>query len=105
MLDRYVDAASNALAEVAATHGPALEEAARRAGGLACAHPILDPALSPAAGLEVGRVERAEGRAAAILAGEDLRPGEVADHNAALMAPYADRARPARPTARAEDPA
>ena len=106
MLDRYAAAAGSALGEVAATQGQALEEAARlvaasvaaggvlhvfgaghsqllaldayaRAGGLACVHPILDPALSPAAGLEVARVERAEGRAAAILEGEDLRPGEV----------------------------
>ena len=106
MLDRYVDAAASALGEVAATQGQALEEAARlvaasvaaggmlhlfgaghsqllaldayaRAGGLACVHPILDPALSPAAGLEVARAERAEGRAAAVLEGEDLRPGEV----------------------------
>jgi uncharacterized phosphosugar-binding protein len=74
MLDRYVDAASHALGEVAATQGEALEEAARlvaaavaaggvlhlfgaghsqllaldayvRAGGLACVNPILDPAL------------------------------------------------------------
>ena len=106
MLDRYVDAASHALGEVAATHGEALEEAARlaaaavaaggvlhlfgaghsqllaldayvRAGGLACVNPILDPALSPATGLELARVERTSGRAAAILEGEDLRPGEV----------------------------
>jgi uncharacterized phosphosugar-binding protein len=107
MLDRYVEAASSALGEVAGTQGQALEEAARlvaasvaaggvlhlfgaghsqllaldayaRAGGLACVHPILDPALSPAAGLQVSPVERAEGRAAAILEGEDLRAGEVA---------------------------
>jgi uncharacterized phosphosugar-binding protein len=106
MLDRYVDAASQALGEVAATQGEALEEAARmvaasvaaggvlhlfgaghsqlltldayaRAGGLACVNPILDPALSPAAGLELARVERTSGRVAAILEGEDLRPGEV----------------------------
>jgi uncharacterized phosphosugar-binding protein len=106
MLDRYVEAAGHALGEVAATQGEALEEAARlvaasvaaggvlhlfgaghsqllaldafvRAGGLACVNPILDPSLSPAAGLEVARAERTEGLAAAILAGEDLRPGEV----------------------------
>jgi len=106
MLDRYVKAASQALGEVAATQGEALEEAARmvaasvaaggvlhlfgaghsqlltldayaRAGGLACVNPILDPALSPAAGLELARVERTSGRVAAILEGEDLRPGEV----------------------------
>ena len=106
MLDRYVEAAGHALDEVAATQGEALEEAARlvtasvaaggvlhlfgaghsqllaldafaRAGGLACVNPILDPALSPAAGLDVGRVERTPGRGAAILEGEDLRPGEV----------------------------
>jgi uncharacterized phosphosugar-binding protein len=106
MLDRYVDAASHALGEVAATQGEALEEAARlvaagvaadgvlhlfgaghsqlvsldayvRAGGLACVNPILDPALSPATGLELARVERTSGWAAAILEGEDLRPGEV----------------------------
>ena len=106
MLDRYVEAAGHALGEVAATQGEAFEEAARlvaasvtaggmlhlfgaghsqllaldaflRAGGLACVNPILDPSLSPAAGLEVARAERTEGLAAAILAGEDLRPGEV----------------------------
>jgi uncharacterized phosphosugar-binding protein len=106
MLDRYVDAASHTLGEVAATQGEALEEAARlvaasvaaggvlhlfgaghsqllaldayaRAGGLACVNPILDPALSPARGLELAGVERTSGRAAAVLEGEDLRPGEV----------------------------
>jgi uncharacterized phosphosugar-binding protein len=106
MLDRYVDAASHTLGEVAATQAEALEEAARlvaagvaaggvlhlfgaghsqllaldayaRAGGLACVNPILDPALSPATGLELARGERTSGRAAAILDGEDLRPGEV----------------------------
>jgi uncharacterized phosphosugar-binding protein len=106
MLDRYADAARHALGEVAATQGGALEVAARlvadsvaaggmlhlfgaghsqllaldayaRAGGLACVNPILDPALSPATGLELARVERTEGRAAVILEGEDLRPGEV----------------------------
>jgi uncharacterized phosphosugar-binding protein len=90
MLDRYVEAASSALGEVAATQGQALEEAARlvaasvaaggvlhlfgaghsqllaldayaRAGGLACVHPILDPALSPAAGLEVGAPRHSSG--------------------------------------------
>jgi uncharacterized phosphosugar-binding protein len=106
MLDRYADAARHALDEVAATQGEPLEEAARlvtdsvaaggvlhlfgaghsqlltldayaRAGGLACVNPILDPALSPASGLELAGVERTEGRAAVILEGEDLRPGEV----------------------------
>jgi uncharacterized phosphosugar-binding protein len=106
MLDRYVDAAGRVLGEVAATQGGALEVAARlvadsvaaggvlhmfgaghsqllgldayaRAGGLACVHPILDPALSPATGLELARAERAEGRGTALLEGEDLRPGEV----------------------------
>jgi uncharacterized phosphosugar-binding protein len=106
MLDRYVDAASRVLGEVAATQGGALEVAARlvtdsvaaggmlhlfgaghsqllgldayvRAGGLACVHPILDPALSPATGLELARAERTEGRGATLLEGEDLRQGEV----------------------------
>ena len=106
MLDRYADAARHVLGEVAATQGDALEEAARlaagsvaaggvlhlfgaghsqllaldayaRAGGLACVNPILDPALSPASGLELAGVERTEGRAAVILEGEDLQPGEV----------------------------
>ena len=106
MLDRYVDAAGRVLGEVAATQGEALEGAARlvadsvaaggmlhlfgaghsqllgldayvRAGGLACVHPILDPALSPATGLDLARAERAEGHGSALLAGEDLRPGEV----------------------------
>jgi uncharacterized phosphosugar-binding protein len=48
-----------------------------RAGGLACVRPILDPALSPATGLELARAERTEGLGTALLAGEDLRPGEV----------------------------
>ena len=90
MLDRYADAARHALGEVAATQGEPLEEAARlvadnvaagrilhlfgaghaqllalhayaRAGGLARVNPILDPALSPGAGLELARVERTEG--------------------------------------------
>jgi uncharacterized phosphosugar-binding protein len=106
MLDRYVDAASRVLGEVAATQGGALEVAARlvtdsvaaggmlhlfgaghsqllgldayvRAGGLACVHPILDPALSPSTGLELARAERTEGRGTALLEGEDLRQGEV----------------------------
>jgi uncharacterized phosphosugar-binding protein len=106
MLDRYAAAAGHALGQVAATQGEALEEAAglvaesvagggvlhlfgaghsqllaldayTRAGGLACVNPILDPALSPATGLELALLERTEGRAAAILAGQDLRPGEV----------------------------
>ena len=106
MLDRYAEAARHVLGEVAATQGEAFEEAARlvadsvaaggvlhlfgtghsqlvtldayaRAGGLACVNPILDPALSPTSGLELAVVERTEGRAAAILEGEDLRPGEV----------------------------
>jgi uncharacterized phosphosugar-binding protein len=106
MLDRYADAARHVLGEVAATQGEAFEEAARlvtdsvaaggvlhlfgaghsqlvtldsyaRAGGLACVNPILDPVLSPTSGLELAVVERTEGRAAAILEGEDLRPGEV----------------------------
>jgi uncharacterized phosphosugar-binding protein len=105
-LDRYFDAAAATLAEVAATQGEALEAAARlvadsvagggvlhlfgaghsqlvaldaylRAGGLACVNPIVDPALAPAAGLDVARVERTPGHAATVLEGEDLRPGEV----------------------------
>jgi uncharacterized phosphosugar-binding protein len=40
-------------------------------------HPILDPALSPATGLELARAERTEGRGATLLEGEDLRQGEV----------------------------
>src|SRR5215212_6772937 len=95
MLDRYVDAASHALGEAAAMvaasvaaggvlhlfgagHSQLLVlDAFTRAGGLACVNPILDPALSPATGLELARVERTSGRAAAVLEGEDLRPGEV----------------------------
>jgi uncharacterized phosphosugar-binding protein len=105
-LDRYFSAATATLAEVAATQAEALEAAARlvadsvagggvlhlfgaghaqlvaldafaRAGGLACVNPIVDPALGPAAGLDVGRVERTPGHAAALLGGEDLRAGEV----------------------------
>ena len=106
MLDRYVDAASRVLGEVAATQGEPLEAAARmvadsvaaggmlhlfgaghsqllgldayvRAGGLACVHPLLDPALSPATGLELARAERTEGLGASLVDAEDLRPGEV----------------------------
>jgi uncharacterized phosphosugar-binding protein len=105
-IDRYFDSATATLAEVAATQGEALEAAARlvadsvagggvlhlfgaghsqlvaldaylRAGGLACVNPIVDPALAPAAGLDVARVERTPGHAATVLEGEDLRPGEV----------------------------
>ena len=107
LLDRYFDAARAALGEVAATQAEPLEAAARRvadsvaaggvlhlfgaghsqsvaldaywrAGGLACVHPIVDPGLSPAAGPRVAAAEREAGRAAALLDGEDLRPGEVA---------------------------
>jgi uncharacterized phosphosugar-binding protein len=106
VFDRYFEAAGRVLAEVAATQAEPLEAAARlvagsaaaggvlhlfgaghsqlpaldayaRAGGLACVNPILDPALSPAAGLELARVERTLGHAASVLAGQDLRPGEV----------------------------
>ena len=106
MLDRYVGAAGRVLGEVAATQGEPLEAAARlvadsvvaggmlhlfgaghsqllgldayiRAGGLACVRPILDPALSPATGLDLARAERAEGHGTALVAGQDLRPGEV----------------------------
>jgi uncharacterized phosphosugar-binding protein len=105
-LDRYFASATATLAEVAATQGEALEAAARlvadsvagggalhlfgaghsqlvaldaylRAGGLACVNPIVDPALAPAAGLDVARVERTPGHAATVLEGEDLRAGEV----------------------------
>jgi uncharacterized phosphosugar-binding protein len=105
-LDRYFASATATLAEVADTQGEVLEAAARlvaasvaaggvlhlfgaghsqlvaldaylRAGGLACVNPIVDPALAPAAGLDVARVERTPGHAAAVLQGEDLRPGEV----------------------------
>ena len=105
-LDRYFASATATVTEVATTQGEALEAAARlaadsvadggmlhlfgaghsqlvaldaflRAGGLACVNPIVDPALAPAAGLDVGRVERTPGHAATVLEGEDLRPGEV----------------------------
>ena len=105
-LDRYFASATATLTEVATTQGEALEAAARlaadsvagggmlhlfgaghsqlvaldaflRAGGLACVNPIVDPALAPAAGPDVSRVERTPGHAAAVLEGEDLRPGEV----------------------------
>jgi SIS domain len=74
MLDRYADAARHALGadSVAADgmlhlfgagHSQLLAlDAYARTGGLACVNPILDPALSPAA----------------ILEGEDLRPGDAA---------------------------
>jgi uncharacterized phosphosugar-binding protein len=105
-LDRYFQAARDVLAEVAATQGDALEAAARlaadavaaggmlhlfgtghsqllaldafrRAGGLACVNPIVDPALAPTAGPDVALAERTPGHAAAVLEREDLRPGEV----------------------------
>lgn len=82
MLDRYAAAAGHALGEVlhlfGAGHSQLLAlDAYARAGGLACVNPILDPALSPATGLELARVERTEGRA---------------DTNAELRAPYLERA-------------
>ncbi|HZA83690.1 MAG TPA: sugar isomerase domain-containing protein [Actinomycetes bacterium] len=106
MFDRYFEAAGHTLGEVAASQAGPLEVAARlvadcvagggvlhlfgsghaqllaldayaRAGGLACVNPILDPALSPAAGIEVALAERTVGHAAAILEAQDLRPGEV----------------------------
>ena len=57
MLDRYADAASSALGEVAATQGQAVEEAAHL-----------------------------------VAASQNLDGPSVADHDAALMARYADRA-------------
>jgi uncharacterized phosphosugar-binding protein len=106
MLDRYFEAARTTLGEVAASQAEPLEAVARRvadsvaaggvlhlfgaghsqsvaldaywrAGGLACVHPIVDPELSPTAGPRVAAAERLAGRAASILEGEDLRPGEV----------------------------
>ncbi|HEU4396865.1 MAG TPA: sugar isomerase domain-containing protein [Actinomycetota bacterium] len=105
-IDRYFESAEATLAEVAATQAETLETAARlvadsvaaggvlhlfgaghsqlvaldafrRAGGLACVNPIVDPALAPAAGPDVSRVERTPGHAATVLDGEDLRSGEV----------------------------
>jgi uncharacterized phosphosugar-binding protein len=106
VFDRYFEAARHTLGEVAASQAGSLEVAARlvatsvaaggvlhlfgtghaqllaldayaRAGGLAAVNPILDPALSPAVGLEVATAERTTGLGAAILAAQDLRQGEV----------------------------
>ena len=53
------------------------EEAFWRAGGLAPVHPILDPNLTLLGGRRTSKLERLEGYARVLLAGEDLRPGEV----------------------------
>src|SRR4029450_9522951 len=104
MLGRYVDAANRVLGGLAAPQGGALGVSPRlaaesvaaggvlhlfgaghsqllgldayvRAGGLACVHPILDPALSPATGLDLADAERTEGHGSALLSGEALPPG------------------------------
>jgi uncharacterized phosphosugar-binding protein len=53
------------------------EEAFWRSGGLVPVHPILDPNLTLLGGLRTSPLERLEGYARVLLAGEDLRPGEV----------------------------
>jgi uncharacterized phosphosugar-binding protein len=53
------------------------EEALGRAGGLVPVHPILDPNLTLLGGRRTSPLERLEGYARVLLAGEDLRPGEV----------------------------
>ncbi|MDP9439897.1 MAG: SIS domain-containing protein, partial [Actinomycetota bacterium] len=53
------------------------EEAFWRAGGLVPVHPILDPNLTLLGGRRTSPLERLEGYARVLLAGEDLRPGEV----------------------------
>ncbi len=53
------------------------EEAFWRAGGLVPVHPILDPNLTLLGGRRTSHLERLEGYARVLLAGEDLRPGEV----------------------------
>ena len=63
MLDRYVEAASSALGEVAATQGQALAE-------------LLEQ----------------QGHTLPVLASQNLDGPSVADDNVALMARYADRA-------------
>jgi hypothetical protein len=82
MLDRYVGAADAVLAEVAATQGRALEDAA-----------ALDPALSPAAGPELARVERTQGHGTAVLAGQNLDGVTAVEGDAELLAPYLARVR------------
>ncbi len=79
MLDRYVDAAGGGvLHPFGAGHSQLLAfDAYARAGGLACVNPILDPALSPARGLDLARAERSVGHGTALLEAQDLRPGEV----------------------------
>lgn len=52
-------------------------EATSRAGGLHCAHAIVDPALSPADPAHAGLVERVHGYAETVLACERLERGEV----------------------------
>jgi len=105
-LDRYFASATATVTEVATTQGEALEAAARlaadsvadggmlhlfgaghsqlvaldaflRAGGLACVNPIVDPALAPAAGPDVSRVERTPGHAAAVAAALAGRVAEL----------------------------
>jgi uncharacterized phosphosugar-binding protein len=53
------------------------EEAFWRAGGLVPVHPILDPNLTLLGGRRTSPLERLEGYARVLLAGEDLRAGEV----------------------------
>ena len=53
------------------------EEAFWRAGGLVPVHPILDPNLTLLGGRRTSPLERLEGYARVLLAGEDLRPSEV----------------------------
>ena len=53
------------------------EEAFWRAGGLVTVHPILDPNLTLLGGRRTSPLERLEGYARVLLAGEDLRAREV----------------------------
>ena len=53
------------------------EEAFWRAGGLVPVNPILDPNLTLLGGRRTSPLERLEGYARVLLAGEELRPGEV----------------------------
>src|SRR5919108_343270 len=122
--DRYFQCAAATLAEVAATQAEALEAAARlvadsvaaggvlhlfgaghsqlvaldafaRAGGLACVNPIVDPALGPAAGLDLGRVERTPGGGAPppVVVSQNLDGRDATQHNQQLLRAYRGRTR------------
>jgi uncharacterized phosphosugar-binding protein len=95
MLDRYADAASSALGEVAATQGQALEEAARLVAASVAAGGVLHvfgAGVVAALCARVAELLEERGQTPPVLASQNLDGPSVADHNAALVARYADRA-------------